>query len=111
MTLTNRQWNVWGYKTDEPCDICGDTSDTKLEPRYGYVACRKHSHIKSAKREDDFNSLIEFFKYEKKIPIQFTVNTDTEYIEVHAIYEGEIHKASGWTMLTALVNMKFKLFG
>lgn len=111
MTLTDRQWNVWGYKTDKPCGVCGDTSDVRLEPRFNYAACRNHTHLASVESEDDFNSLLDFFKYEKKIPIQFTVDTDNEYIVIHALYEGEVHKTSGWTMLTAMANMKYKLFG
>lgn len=111
MTLTDRQWNVWGYKTDKPCMVCGDTSDTKLEPRFGYAACREHTHMTSVESEDSFNSLLDFFKHEKKIPIQLTVDPQTESIVIHAFYEGEVHKTTGTTMLMALANMKYKLFG
>lgn len=30
------------YPTEQPCCICGNSSQTGIEPRFGYVVCQTH---------------------------------------------------------------------
>lgn len=46
--LTDAQWEAFGYETKDPCVICDFRGDNKIEPRFGYVTCRKHSIIPPA---------------------------------------------------------------
>lgn len=32
----------FGYKTNEACDVCGKIGNNQSEPRFGYVVCEEH---------------------------------------------------------------------
>lgn len=54
-TLTDKEWESFGYDSDkDPCDICGKTP-TKLEPRFYYATCKEHASIPPAHRDGHKN--------------------------------------------------------
>lgn len=40
---------MYGYKTKEPCCICGKVKNNIIEPRFNYVVCEDHCDIPPAK--------------------------------------------------------------
>lgn len=38
-------WEHFGYQSNTPCEICGKTEDTRMEPRFSYVVCEEHSKL------------------------------------------------------------------
>lgn len=48
-SLTDEEWNNFGYDSNESCDICGKTP-AKVEPRFFYATCREHADIPPADR-------------------------------------------------------------
>ena len=35
-------FETFGYTTNKPCEICA-SKPAKVEPRFGYITCEKHS--------------------------------------------------------------------
>lgn len=38
----DKDFELFGYETNEPCDVCGKIGSNRVEPRFFYTVCSEH---------------------------------------------------------------------